>query len=521
MRTLIFSFSFILILISCKKEKTTWNNNWSVPLVYGNLTVNDLAFGNTVSENSEGFASLFFNKSVFSFSLDTLIKLKDTTLQHKSYSSLASITLEPGTTFNTPGIDQVYDLGEIELKRLIIKEGELKLKIKSPWQGKTTLKISLPKTKDQNGIYFEKSYSIPASSQANPIEINDVIDLTNFDFDLTGASGELINNITADLLVVSAEETNSFTITNTDTVYISMEFSGLIPKYTKGYFGEYELSDTTTISIPQLKNITGGQLELDSINLGLSVNNSFKLLSQATIHRFKGKNSQTNQAVELNFPLLNSTLNINTASGGLYNYVPSVYNLPIHSGNSNVIDFLENLPDSIDIGYTVHINPYGNSSGGNDEYFPNSTFDLKLNGDFPLHFGLTNLTLVDTFEINFSQNETINLNDGKIILNCQNKFPIGAEASLQFIDQSNISVETIQASSPINAWDNNSTLDTSPEEQNISFNLSSNSIKNLEETKMIIMQISFSTYQNSLSKINMSDYFKFKLYSDLNLNIKL
>jgi len=521
MKNLLYCFSLFLILISCKKEKTTWNTDWNTPLVHGHLTVNDLAFGNTISENSEEFASLFFNKSVFSFSLDTLIKLKDTTLLHKSYSSLNTISLAPGTTFNTPGIDQVYDLGDIELKRVIIKEGILKLKIESPWQGKTTLKMSLPKTKDENGNYFEKIYSIPAASQSNPIVITDVIDLKDFDFDLTGSSGNLINNITADLLVVSAEETNSFNITNTDTVYIAMEFKGLTPKYAKGYLGEYELSDTTSVSIPQLEHITHGQVDLDSINLALSIHNSFKLLSQATIHQLKGKNTTTNTSVELAFPLLNSTLNINTASGGLYNYVPSVFNLPIHSGNSNVLSFIENLPNSVDIGYTVHINPFGNSSGGNDEYFPNSIFDLKLNGDFPLHFGLNDLTLVDTFDIDFSQNETVSLDNGKITIEYQNKFPVGAQASLLLLDDTNTILETITSSNPIIAWQGNSTTNATPESQKATFLVSSNSVKNLTATKKIVLQVSFSTYQNSLVKLNMTDYIKFKLFSDLNLNIKL
>jgi hypothetical protein len=521
MKNLLYCLCLIFIVISCKKEKTSWTTDWNTPLVHGNLTVNDLAFGNTVSENSEGFASIFFDKSVFSFSLDTLIKLKDTTLLHKTYSSIPTLSLSPGTVINTPGIDQVYDLGEIELKRVIVKEGVLKLKIESPWQGKTTLKMTLPKTKDKNGNYFEKIYDIPAASQSNMVVIDDIIDIADFDFDLTGTDGNLINNITADILVTSAEEVNSFTITNTDTVYISMEFSGLIPKYSKGYLGEYKLSDTTTISIPQLKNITSGQLNLDSINLDLSVNNGFKLLSQATIHILKGNNTKSNTSVELTFPLLNTTLNINTASGGLYNYIPSVYNLPIHSGNSNVLPFMENLPDSIDIGYTIHINPYGNSSGGNDESFPNSIFDLKLNGDFPLNFGLNALTLVDTFDIDFTQNETIQLDNGKIIIEYQNKFPVGAEAILLLLDETNTVLETITASSPIIAWQGNTSTDAIPEIQKTIFTIPQSSIDNLTKSKRIQLQISFSTYENNLVKLNMTDYFKFNLFSDLNLNIKL
>ena len=519
MKHLLYILGLFLLVISCKKEKTSWDSDWNTPLIHGTLTVNDLAFGNSVSQNTEGYASLFFDNTIFSFSLDTLIKLRDTTLIHKSASSISSLLLEPGSAINTTGIDQEYELGEIELKQVILKEGKLLLKIISPWQGKTTLTMTLPKTKDNTGAYFVKSYDIPAGSQTNTVEISDIIDLTDFDFDLTGTSGDLINNITADILVVSAEETNSFTVTNLDTVIISMSFEGLKPKYAKGYLGQYELSDTTTISIPQFNKIINGQLNLDSINLGLSVQNSFKLLSQSTIHLLKGDNTNTNNSVGLSFPLLNTSLNINPASGGFYDYMPSIFNIPIHSGNSNVLGFMQNLPNSVDIGYSIHINPFGNSSAGNDEYFPNSTFNLNLKGDFPLHFGLDNLTLVDTFSLKINDLDFIN--SGKIVIDYQNKFPIGAIAHLVLIDANNTILDTLTANSPIIGWQGSSTTSLEPDKQKATFNLSENSISNLRNSKQLVLQISFSTYQSNMIKLNVDDYFKFNLFSDLNLTLKL
>lgn len=524
MKQLFFFGTLFLLLttVACKKEKTTWTSEWNVPLVHGNLTINDLVPDENIIENADNYASLVFHDTVYSFTVDTLIKLPDTTLIQKAATSFPNLTLAPGNLITSLGIDQLYDLGQIELKRVKVKEGTAVITIVSPWQGKSKVQFTFPKTKDGNGDVFAKEYILPAGTQANPSTVTETIDMAGFDFDLTGTDGTLFNNITADAYIISAEEANSFIVTNTDTVLIKMEFKDMKPSYAKGYFGEYIMTDTTSISIVQMKKVISGSLLLDSINLDLSVKNGFKMVTQATFHQLNGINSNTTNQVSLTFPQLNNTININPASGGLYDYIPSSYSLPINSSNSNILAFIENLPDSIQIGYTIHLNPYGNSTAGDDEYFPNSSLDLYLDGEFPLKFSADNLSLVDTFDLSFTQNENATLEEGSITLKYENGFPLGADLTLTLLDENGAILETITPNNAINSGVYDSfTSVTTPYNGIVIFTLPTETIQNLESTQQILMKVNFSTDQTNMIKINLNDYFDFNLFSDLNLQFNL
>ena len=112
MKQLLFFGTLFLLLIAtgCKKEKTTWTSDWNVPLLHGKLTINDLIPEENVIENSDNYASLVYHDTVYSFSIDTLIKLPDTSLVQKAATSFPNLTLAPGNLITSLGIDQLYDL---------------------------------------------------------------------------------------------------------------------------------------------------------------------------------------------------------------------------------------------------------------------------------------------------------------------------------------------------------------------------------------------------------------------------
>lgn len=514
--------SLIIITISffaCKKEKTTWNTNWNVPLVHGKLTLNDIKKVN-VSENTENFASVFFDDTIFSFSIDTLIKLPDTTLIQDAVISFPSLTLGPGNLIQNQNIDQLYDLGQIALKRVIVDEGTAIITITTPWQGKSKVDFNFPKTKEGDGSPFTRTYHMPAGSQANPSVRVDSIDMAGFDFDLTGSTGGLVNNILADMFIYSDEETNYITITNQDTVRVKLDFKDMTARYARGYFGSYTLSDTATIDIAQMKQIISGSVTLDSINLDLIIKNGFKLVSQATFSQFKGINSNTANIVNLTFPQLNNALNINPATGGLYNHQSSTLDLLLNSANSNILAFLENLPDKIDIGFTININPYGNVNDGDDEYFYDSSMDLILQGDFPLQFASNELTLVDTMDFSYDPNKKATPQSAFVTLKYKNRFPLGAKAKLNLLDANKGLLHSISSDTQINPASYNSTTSTSTlAEGNVIFTFNNEVITDLENVKYLSIEVALSSDQTAKVKFNMDDYFDFNLFSDLNIKL--
>lgn len=518
-RFCIFILSACIILLSCKKEPTQWNALWEAPVIHGNLTLNDL-IPEYSAENSDGYASIIFNDTAFSFKIDTLIKLPDTTLTQKTAIAFSSVTLTPGSFIDNNDIDQLYDLGEVALKRVIIKEGQAFIVISSPWPGKTKAVFEFPKVKDNFGNVFERTYFLEPGTLADPFVIKDTFNISDFDFDLTGSSGGLANNLTANISMFSNEETASFTITNLDTVLLSLSFSGLKPKYARGYFGQYTLTDTTAIEFPLMKKISG-QLELDSLRMNLNIQNGFDLIAQAKISALYGKNTATNQSIVLTFPFLGQFLNINPASGGLYDYQPSDYYLSMNSNNSTIIPFIENLPDSIVFGYDVRINPDGNTSGGTDQFFPNSSLSLIADAELPLKIRMNDFTLLDTLSIDASGIDD-NLEEARIRIHYYNSFPLTAFVPLYLLDENDILLDSIMPTSIFLGGKYNAISGTTETQKGYTvYPVDADAGANLRNAKKMIVSATFETNGLSDVKINMTDSISFKVSSGFNLKINL
>ncbi|MEX1001337.1 MAG: hypothetical protein WDZ35_04410 [Crocinitomicaceae bacterium] len=518
-RTIAFTF-ILLALIACKKEKTNWNTNWTAPLVHGRLTLNDLIPPEYTTSNSQEYLSIIYNESVFSFSLDTLIELPDTTIIQKTAVNFSSITVNPAFTYGDD-YDQKYELGEIELKRVIVKSGEIEMTIKSPWPGKATVAFDFPTILDQ-GSPFYKAFNLDAGTQSNPSTASEIINISGFDMDLTGISGNLINTISGDIIVSSNEDTDSYTVTNQDSIVYEVTFKELIPDYAKGYFGSYTITDTTGFDLPFMNSVLGGSIDIDSIDLNIIIKNGFNLIAQAKISQLKGYNSKNGSSANLSFPLLGSSININPSSGGLYDYVPSEYPIAINNSNSTITSFIENLPDSIYLGYELKINPDGNVTAGSDELFPGSLMEIVLNGEFPLEFGANDLLLTDTFNISYNTGVSYTENEAEITLSYQNGFPIGASASLYLLNEYDELIDSLSGDGSINAgMYDPTTFATQPSSGTVIYLLSREYIENIAAATKIAVILSFSSDNNNKVKIKSDAYFDFNLRSNLDIDIHL
>jgi hypothetical protein len=159
---------------------------------------------------------------------------------------------------------------------------------------------------------------------------------------------------------------------------------------------------------------------------------------------------------------------------------------------------------------------------GSDEVFPGSALELFLDAEFPLDFGADNLTLVDTFEIDYTTPETVIPDNGVLELIYSNGFPIGADAYFFLLDENNQIIDSIYASSAIDPGAyNTTTWLTSPASGSLTFNLTSSNVLNLDLAKKVVLNISFSTYQSDKTKIDASAYFDFILKSNLQINVSL
>lgn len=517
----VFSIACLLLVFSsCRKEKTSWDSNWAAPIAHGHLTLSDLIDPKYQATNGDNYLSIVFQESVYSFTVDTLIDLPDTTIQKKLAVNVPNLTVSPGFTYGDV-YDQAYVLDQIQLKEVIVSQGTVQMSIRSPWPGKTIVTINFPKIFDA-GIPFIREFLLDAGSVSNPAVGSASINMAGFRMDLTGVNGNLYNLISGDINVASNETVNSFDITNQDSIEYDLTFKDMLPYYAKGYFGSYQLSDTTGIGLPFMNNVLGGMIDIDSIDLNIIIKNGFNLIAESKITLIEGINSKTNTNVPLSFPMLNNNININPASGGLYDYVPSEYPISINNTNSNVTDFIENLSDSILLGYELFINPFGNVTGGSDELFPGSTMDIFLDAEFPLSIGANDLAITDTFAISYTASENFSPKDSEIILDYENGFPIGAEASFYLLDENGVVISTIVSDSPIisGIYDSN-TITTASSSGSAIFKLTEQDLINLDAAEKIAFIVSFTTDSGQKIKINADAFFDFNLRTNLNITLHL
>jgi hypothetical protein len=508
------------LLLSCKKEKTEWSTKWSAPLVHGHLTLDNILPSENLTTNSEGYLSIVYNDEVFAFSLDTLIKLPDTTISQNSGIEFPSLDVTPATEI-TDYFEQQYILDEIQLKKVIIGSGTAEITIKSPWPGKTKIQFSFPDVMTPDGVFY-RDYEVAAGSEESPAEASSVINMANFKMGLTGEDGTLYNTLLAELSMKSNEETETFTITSADKVNFEFSFLNLIPKYAQGYFGQYSFSDTSSFALPPMKKILKGAIDIDSIDLKISVRNGFNLIAQAEISLLQGFNSRTFSTVDLSFPQLGNTINIDPATGGYYEYTPSNYPININNSNANIIEFIEMLPDSIRLGYNLAINPFGNVTGGHDEFFPGSKLSLFLEGEFPLKFGANDLTIVDTFDISYTVPDEVRPNEGIFTLDYENGFPIGADAVFVLLDENEDIIDSIYAETPISAgvFDSGTFLTETFDGATV-FNLNDTQLNHLSLAKRMMIIVSFSTYNTEKIKVNADAFLDFNLHTNLNIQLSL
>jgi len=511
---------FSLALFACKKEPTSWSSNWAAPVVHGSLSLNDLVPSENLTTNTDNYLSIIYSDVVYSFSVDTLIDLPDTTFTQKTAVSLASVTVNPDFVYGD-AYNQAYQLDQIELKRVIAKSGEVEMTIYNTWPGKVHCTFDFPKILDQ-GMPFSRYFELDAGSMSNPFLASNMIDMAGFDIDLKGVSGDLYNTLSGDIIVGSNETVNSYNITNTDSITYEISFKNLVPDYAMGYFGSYQFTDTIGIKLPFMDKLSGGSIQLDSLDLMLSIKNGFNLIAQSKITLVEGINSQTSSAVALSFPQLNNTINLNPASGGLYGFTASEYPISINNSNSNVLPFLENLSDSIVLGYELNVNPDGNTTAGADELFPGSTMDLYLDAEFPISFAANQLSLKDTFDIDYTSNSSITPENGTFTLSYNNGFPLEAMVQLELLDEFGNLLHVVPADNGVSpATYDQITYSSTPSNGTVIFTLNETIVADLESAKKIALNVTFSTENAANIKIQSAANFDFTLSSNLQIELNL
>lgn len=506
---------------SCRKEGTSWDTDWIAPIINDSLLVSDLVNDSTLEVNSDNSIQVILNRDLIDLNLSDLVEIPDTTVIQDFTIGLPTLTLPPGTNFVDEVQEHDFALNDAALFTARLNSGKAIITIENPIPSKGIFNVELPGVK-RDGVVFSQIEEVPAANNGVNGKRTFELDLRYYSIDMTGVNGDSYNKLQSKMTVKTDPDGPSVVITNQDTVKFDIRFENLNVDYAKGYFGSTTITDTTEVDLDALSNVTGGSINLDEIDFDLTIANGIKVAAQGKITMVKSINFEDN-TVDLTHPDMNQFLNLDPAQGFWAEHIPSQRVLEFNSSNSNIAPFLENLGSKYKVGYEIKINPWGNMTNGNDEIFPSSRIKLNLNADFSLDVAMTDLTVQDTFKVDFTSDQRfLKVKEGQFVLTTENSFPFGGSAELVMLNENNEPIGTVISSELLQAANVNSNSDGhTTKKQTITFDIDNELAGKLAEIKNIILKVEMNSAYASNNIVYANAKLKFLIQTRLKLNSNL
>ncbi len=98
LRRLFILFVTGVLLSSCRKEKTSWESDWVVPLVRDTLSLTELENDSTLSVDGAYNYTVDLTRTLANIRLIDSLTIPDTTIVQDYVLAVSSITVPPGYT---------------------------------------------------------------------------------------------------------------------------------------------------------------------------------------------------------------------------------------------------------------------------------------------------------------------------------------------------------------------------------------------------------------------------------------
>ncbi len=516
-----FLYTIILVLglSACRKEPTSWNTDWNLVVLQDTLNLNNLVTENILGTNPDGSYRLLINRDILSLNMDDLVSIPNITIE-EGFNIPTFTPVPAGFQFIDQVENNLFDFQGLELKKIMISSGKARIKVKSPISTTCIATLILPKV-TKNGQDFSAEVQVPPGTISEPSTYEMEVDLAGYQIDLRGINMEAYNLIQSQFRVKTDPNGEAVNIGPSHVVRFTVEFTDIKVNYAQGYFGNRLFNEQQQINLDFMNRITDGAIDLENVNLKLTLFNGIKVGARFRINQLEGENNQ-GIVTPFSHPQVGPWIWINQALGTWDDVQPSVHEIDITSSNSNIENFLENLPKLLRINFGFEINPFGNTSGGWDELFSTSFVRAFLTADMPLILGMNNLTLRDTFNLKIGETGAITPQSGSIKIKTSNAYSFGATLQMQVLDSLNQVVLTKAGNGGIlgsNALSNFAPVQAVNSET--IFNFDATEMPELLKMHRIVLTAVFnSPNAGQIAQIHSAQFLAFKLFSNLKLNTK-
>jgi hypothetical protein len=430
-------FSFIL-LTGCRKDPAgpRWDVDLVAPLVNTSLTIADLVPDSLLEADADGDLTLVYRSELFGLRLDTVLTGPDTNFAYAQVMPVSG-NLPAGFVFPATNDITRFDLEDLSLTELRVRSGSLSIDVRNQNAGIFIGTFSLPGSTTSDGLPFSIQRTIPAASGGQVGSYQEGFDLSGFSFDLRGPDYDDVNTLSTQLQYqVDPQAVSDVPVVQGDSLVAVVGYNDVIPAYAKGYFGMRTIDiDDDGTALDLFSSITAGVLDLDQVTATVTVTNGIGADVQVHLDQLRGLNTRTGTAVDLLHPITTGPINLNRALDQGSSPLPSTYTALLDNANSNIDEFLENLPDSVLYRGTIDVNPLGNVSNGNDFFYYESELRAGLDVEVPLRLIANGLTLEQVVTPDLpGTTEGHAIRSGVLHVLASNGFPFEAVLTLDILD---------------------------------------------------------------------------------------
>jgi hypothetical protein len=222
--------------------------------------------------------------------------------------------------------------------------------------------------------------------------------LEDFEFDLTGASGTSFNRVFVDAAVsVAVDAPTAAIVQGQDSVVVELSFIEAVVEYANGYFGQHTYVINEQEDVFAGVNVPQGQLNLEEATFLLNIKNNIGADARLNLNSISSNSSNGN--VELNFAPFQLPMLLTRALDDGWSVSPTILSYNVNQGNSNLTQWIGNLPSQFSLQGNLQLNPLGNISGSNDFIYTENPIELDYEIRIPLRFATESVLLSDTLDI--------------------------------------------------------------------------------------------------------------------------
>ncbi len=522
-------FSLLLLgtLFSCKKE-TSWDVDLALPIAKSYLNISNFFGDSLFQADQNGLLHLAFSKDLINYTMDSLVKLPDTTVEIGYIVPFLS-SLNPGVQIfsNAGSTDKeiTFDVSNgVELNKAIVRKGFLKVEYINSYA--QPLKFNyIINSATLYGSQLTINQIIAGSSS-----LTKLYPLDNYNISLTGLNGNKVNTLVQTYTISTDPSGVADQLQPGQGLKIKLSFIDLIPEYIQGYFGQQDLSfgpDSSAFGF--LNNFSTNNFLLSQSSINFRIINEFGIEMSSSINSMKSIKTTPLNVVNLNSGNLLQSINISRANktNNFSNPVfPWFKQININSNNSNLNAFLQNLPNYLGYSVKAKINPLGNISAGNDFAFYGRGLKVTADIDIPLKLSADYFSLVNYSKVDLTQLKELNdVNSCQILLDARNNYPFKAQVQGYMLNDQGQIIDSLfvpgqNIIEPAITDGNNVVLNYVDSKLEANFN--KDKIVHLTQCK----QIKFVSYlylsnQPTPIKINEDSYLDLVVHANLNYNARV